>query len=194
MTIIKEFKGIFEVDKAFYECFKECVSKDETRIFINYVYYDGAENNFVATDGRRLIIHTPREFYGSKFTGFYELAKTGKSYKLLPVEDKGTFPMYQRIINDTDQVRMNKFTYKKFISYNRTETVDTLSISGNLDKDSYFISKLIAKIGRPLNINFLTKVLKHVPDVTTYYDSDTDRPVLFILEPQTKYIVQPMAD
>lgn len=192
MIVLKEFKGIFEIDKDFYETFKQCLSTDETRLHIQFVYFDGEQNTFVATDGRRLIKHTPDIEYDSDLTGFYEPAKIGKAYKLIPKDYTGNFPNWSRIIPARSEYSvMSLGKYGNSPGNPKFDTVHT--IKGKMSEDSTLLSEIIIKSGKPLNFDFVTKVLKHVKEFEVMLpDSDSYKPVLFIIDHSTEYMIQPM--
>ena len=104
IAVFKEFKGTFEISKDFYETFKESVSTDETRYYMNHVYFDGPNHAFVATDGRRMMTHINYDI-DSSFTGFYTPVKVGKTYKLVPAECEGTFPNWQRVLPEKENLK-----------------------------------------------------------------------------------------
>lgn len=190
MKVFKEFKGVFEIDKAFYETFKECCSKDETRFYLNYVFFDCSSNEqvFVATDGMKAIYHkVESNRFNDSLEGFYELAKIGKTYKLIPKEITGQFPKWRQffLVNHEDYYL---WEYRK-----QRGDSSKATLSGNYDKDSHLLGKLILSIGRPINLNFLTKVLKHVDEFQTMIHlEDTNNPVVFVIDPSTRYLVKPM--
>ena len=188
MNVLKEFKGIFEVDKAFYETFKECISKDATRSFLMGVYFDSENNTFVATSGRRLIKHTPTETYNIE-SGYYELAKIGKVYKMIPKDMEGRFPNYQKILLNID-------SNYKVLRNDKKESM--FSIQGNMKHDSWLLSEIVLQNETPINFDFITKVLKHVPEfevmiADTHEGGNHFDPIYFIIDQCTTYMAQPMS-
>lgn len=189
INIISEYKGTMEVSKAFYETFKESCSIDETRPSMNYVYFDGDNQTFIATDGRRMLYHYDNSI-GSVFQGFYELAKIGKKYKLVPVDEQGTFPNWQRVIPDMDL--MNCITIETEV-YNKTTCESLLSLSGNLTKDSWTLCSIIRELDCNLNIEFLTKILKHVDSFEVMKNKEEkNRAIMIIIDTKTNYVIMPM--
>jgi len=190
MNVLKEFKGVFEIDKAFYETFKECISTDTTRYFLGAVYFDSEASTFVATDGRKLIKHTTLNAYPDTPSGYYELAKIGKSYKMLPKDLDGNFPNWKRVIEQNNNYVCMQV--EKIVNYNKT-MVQFHSIKGNMAEDSSLIGEIILQNKTPINIDFITKVLKHVGDFEVMYNSDSETsPILFIIDQRTTYMIQPM--
>ena len=181
IKIYNEYKGTFEVSKAFYETFKESCSTDETRMFLNYVYFDGDNHNFVATDGRRLIKHYDSSI-GTIFTGFYELAKIGKKYKLIAVNEEGTFPNYQKVLPNMDN--MENIT---------VDNEDLFELTGNLKNDSVTLCEIIRALNCNINIEFLTKVLKHVGSFKILKNSEQENTAIMIeIDNQTNYVIMPI--
>ena len=186
MIVFKEFKGIFEIDKAFYETFKECIADDVTRPFLMGVYFDSEANTFVATDGRRLIKHTPTETYSIE-SGYYELAKIGKVYKMIPKDMEGRFPNYQKILSNIES------NYKVI----RVGKETLFGIQGNMKHDSSLLSEIVLQNEAPINFDFVTKVLKHVPEfeimiADTHKGGNHLDPIYFIIDQRTTYMIQPM--
>jgi hypothetical protein len=67
------------------------------------------------------------------------------------------------------------------------------SLSGKLANDSRLICNIIRTLDCVINIDYLTKVLKHVPGFEISYDSDSPRSaILFSIDSRTEYIVMPM--
>ena len=184
MRVLNEYKGTLETTKGFYEVFKECCSTDLSRQSMNYVYYDKEESSFVATDGRRLIVHTDDTFEDIKGSGFYEAVKIGKKFKLVPVNFEGQFPNWQRVLPDEST----------YISVCIGE-YSSFGISGNIAKDSNILCKIIRKLDCCINIEFITKILKHVNEVEIYHHpEDKNKAILFSIDDRTKYIIMPMMD
>ncbi len=185
MKILKQFKGIFEVDKVFYETFRQCVSKDVTRQHLNYVHLEG--NTFVATDGKALIFHETEEDYEG-LGGYYELAKVGKSYKLLPVDCDSCFPTWRGILEALESKTLEKLKYNK-----GRILAEKHSLSGNLEKDSFLLSAIILKAGCPINLSHIPGTLKHVPEFQVFMAADSPEmfPILFEIDKNTSYISQP---
>jgi hypothetical protein len=189
MRIIEEHKGIFEVTKGFYETFKESCSTDESRIFTNYVYFDQENKVFIATDGRRMIYHYDTAVNSE--SGFYELAKIGKKYKLIPIKDQGTFPNWKRVVPVDSEL---EYVYMKSDQYGDNQQHSIFSVSGNLVRDSWFLCNMIRNIDCNINIEFITKVLKHVNqfEIMKNREKSGDRAIVFIIDKNTRYIVMPM--
>jgi DNA polymerase III sliding clamp (beta) subunit (PCNA family) len=193
VAVMNYFKGTFEVTKAFYETFRECKSTDETRYFMQHVYYNAESGEFAATDGKRLIVHA-HEFDDVE-SGFYELAKVGKKYKLLPVKLDGRFPNYRRVIPELSHYEL--FTYEKVTnSYTgKKEFVDSFSINGKFDQDSTFIC-MLAQGSMVFNIDYVTKVLKHVGGFKVYIPTEEkerkNNAVYVEIDDNTQYVFMPM--
>lgn len=193
MLVLKEFKGIFTIDKAFYETFKQCLSTDTTRQGLSAVYFDNEHNTFVATDGRRLIKHTPDYTYGPEFKGYYELAKIGNTYKLLPTDIDYSFPNWKRIIDYSEDYTLYKTGIRDHAGRLSNKQSSIHSIKGNMREDSGLIGNIILENKCPVNIDFITKVLKHVNTFEILLGTDEQvRPIYFIIDPNTTYMVQPM--
>ena len=181
IAILKEYKGTFEVTKEFYETFKESVSTDESRFFMNHVYFDGPNNAFVATDGRRMMYHINYDINES-FSGFYTPVKIGKTYKLIPVDCDGTFPLWKRVIPDLE-------TMKHVVIDNDTR----MSLTGKLSTDSVTLCNIIRESNCNFNLEFFTKILKHVVSFEIMKVIDVDnRAVLIIIDDNTHYVIMPM--
>jgi len=180
IAVLNEYKGTFEVTKEFYEVFKECQNYDPSRHFMTCVYFDGEQQTFVATDGKRMVYHKDGNF-PSTFQGQYELAKIGKKYKLIPKEEDGQFPNWMRVVPDLEK-------------YHCVKIADdyTCGLSGKLPEDSMLICEIILETKAIFNIEFLTKVLKHVPSFEIQQHSEDGKALFFDISEVTKYIVMPM--
>ncbi len=178
--VIEEHKGVFEVSKALYETFKECVSKDETRYFMNGVYYDAETGHFVATDGRRLIYHS-YESEGLE-SGYYDCAKIGKAFKLVPSKIDGQFPDWKRVAPEMKE---------GFNEYRSMDTPQTLT--GKLDEDSQTLLSIAFAADRKFNLDYLLKVLKHADDFEVSYGTKEYDALHFSIDTKTKYVVMPFS-
>jgi len=179
VKVFNEFKGTMEVTKEFYEIFRECQSKDTARTFMLNIYFDGSKQTFVATDGRRMVYHRD-ENISSDREGYYELAKIGKKYKLIPIECNYEFVKWGNVIPETEKMVIVKIDGEK-----------SHGLSGKLDKDSPWICKFIKETGCLININYMLNVLKYCPSFTAYF-MDINMAILFEIDEQTNYIVMPL--
>lgn len=186
MRTLGAFKGTITVDREFYQVFSDCLSNDETRPFMHNVYYDEKNGCFASTDGRRLVTH----FSEGYEEGFYELAKIGSKYKLIPVACKEVFPNYTMVLPDKDSYDV--FEYNVINQFNKNEISSNILFSGNLDKDSPILCKIIIETGKSFNFNFLIKTLKNIP-CTLYFTKEENKPLLFELDRDTRYVVMPMS-
>ena len=180
IKVIKEYKGTLEVTKEFYETFKECCSIDPTRYFMNHVYYDLANTTFVATDGHRMIYHFNDKIILTD-SGFFELAKIGKSYKLIPVDCGGTFPNWQRALPDLEN-------YSPVVINDSNK----FNLTGNLTKDSKVLCSIILETKMSLNIDFLLKVLKHTLSFSIQQSENEEHALYITIDESTKYIIMPL--
>ena len=193
VKVIKEFKGTFEITKAFYETFKECMSEDETRKNMCYIYFDKDNMSFVATDGRKIIYHVDNNINLTE-SGHYEPVKIGKTYKLIPVDMGKTtkqgnleFPRWKRVIPDLENMENIVIDDTRYFS-----------ISGKIDEDSKLICQFVRNLDCNINVNFLLKVLKHVDSFTMLknveHSSKHTCAVLCPIDANTHYVFMPMLD
>ena len=67
------------------------------------------------------------------------------------------------------------------------------SIKGNMASDSGLIGEIILTNGTPVNIDFITKVLKHVDSFQVYTSQEDNlKPIFFKIDSSTLYMIQPM--
>ena len=180
VKVLNEYKGTMEVTKEFYEMFRECLSTDEARYALNYVYFDSDQQTFVATDGSRMIWHISLDM-SPKLTGFYELAKIGRKYKLIPFDCDGQFPSWQKVIPDREEA----------VTIKLDDGDCMMSLSGKMADDSVTLCQLIRATDSNINIDFLTKVLKHAASFTVQC-SGRNKAILFEIDKDTNYIVMPL--
>ena len=145
---IKEFKGNVEIGQDTFNMLKSCLSTDTMRTFLCHVYIE--DGKITATDGHVLVQYSADMELQAE--GFYELAKVGKKYLLLPVDYDGTPPNYAKVIPDYDVI-----------------TTESISISGkaNVLIDSITICQIIHTTGNNYNLDYLWNI-KHLGAVDMY--------------------------
>ena len=153
MNVLSAKNGVAVITPQAFRMLSECVSKDQTRYFMERPYLDMENKRISATDGRRLVIlhlSDPEievlDDAGIK-DGHYDLVKVRKETKLVPVtEDCGQFPNIDRVLPDYSD---RPWLFK-----------ESFGLSGKFDIDSPIIAGLILAIGGPINLDFLKTLHK----------------------------------
>ena len=172
--LFKEFKGNVEIGKSEHDMLKSCLGVDPLRALFHYVHIDSESSKVTATNGRILIQYTiPTPI---TVDGWYEPAKVGKKYLLLPVNSDIQPPDYSRVFPEKAACKM--------------EAINLSGKSADVCKDSQQICEMILKTNSLINLDFLWR-LKNLPDVNMYAD-EPDKPIMFTAS-GIVYVIMPMA-
>jgi hypothetical protein len=170
MIFTKEFRGNVEIQQDVFNMLKACVSVDDSRQSLCNVRID--DGKITATDGRVLVQYTA----DLTISGWYEPAKVGAKYLLLPVDYDYTPPTYGRVIPD----------------YPVSMTNDGIIITGkksDMSSDSRAICEIIYTTENYFNLDYLWN-LKHAGTVFMSHGG-AGKAVRFD-GPDMIYIIMPM--
>ena len=185
MKVVQEYENGFEVTKNLYDFFRLAVSKDKSRVALNFVYYDKDNKNLVVTNGHILLCHNLAEDSHSikieQETGLYYPVKIGKAYTLTRSYDQNmTFPKYNQVIPDITDYNIFKDKFKN----------DSFTITGKAEKDSGLYCEFVKETGICINWDYW-QLLKYGTSWKLYYKAP-DKPMYFSVGTTTRVIIAPM--
>lgn len=107
------------------------ISKDETRPYLHYVYYDAELKRMISTDGRTLVSLDSSFFIGLDESGLYVVDKDGNTFK---TNQSLRFPDYKRALPSEDSIKTTITVNIPYVksSSKKNDTKITLLDNGNL--------------------------------------------------------------
>lgn len=184
ITIIKAEETRIEISKNLYELFNRIMCKDAVRYFMNRVHWDKEEDKLVVTDGRQMLAVTvDNDLMLPNNADAFELAKIGKKFYLINLKAEGMFPNYKRTIpdyleGDYQQIK-NGLSNKEF------------NICGKIGEDSITVFRILESVKSPINLDYLTTVLKFADHFECYADNTGCHPVVMTWK-DCLYLFMPM--